>query len=325
MLIRPELQALRSNDAPQRAAQKNLHLIIEAWRTKDAGAQAEAELARFHQGQALSELPLLSVLFCPDGNDWRAFLDKLLQPLLNQIAEEPLGQSPLRFSIGDGFTSIVLARCGTSALTLQHVDGAALLRRPQAKTASFLPAVTWERVLVGTADATHVHVDQMLADRATLTCTDMRLAEGDVHVRSGKDEALILRSVPTSLVQLRLQRRNSTCEPVREYSLDDGRLLHQSAGTPRESRLDLTATLLGRMKRRDAAPMLAAMAEEQGADALRWQALRECLGLDSAIGFRTLCALADRAGDPLHRPATALRAKLLEIHPELNGVCPCPA
>ncbi len=260
MLIRPELQALRSDDAPQRIAQHNLHQILQSWQTTGTGAQVQSELARFHAGEALDRLAVFSALFCPDSDDWRSFLDSLLKPLMAQIAAQPLSQSPLRHAVGEGFTSVVLARCGTAALTLQHIDGAALARRQPAQTVSFLPATTWERALAGSIHAIRVGVEELLPDRARLSCSAYEFKAGDVHCRNGQAEALIFRSAPTSFVQLRLQRRTSTCEPVREYSLADGRLVHLSAGTPRDSRLELTATLLGRMKRRDAAPMLLASA-----------------------------------------------------------------
>ena len=79
------------------------------------------------------------------------------------------------------------------------------------------------------------------------------------------------------------------------------------------------------MGRSDAAPLLAAMAEEQGGTGMRWQALRECLGLDSALGFAALRTIAQRSGDPLAVPAGALAAQLLEQYPELAGVDRCPA
>ena len=95
--------------------------------------------------------------------------------------------------------------------------------------------------------------------------------------------------------------------------------------TPRESRFELAAALLGRMGRSDAAPLLAAMAEEHGGQSLRWQSLKECLGLDSGAGFAALDRIAAQAGDPLAGPATALRAQLLERYPQLAGAVPCPA
>ena len=128
MLIRPELQVLRSNDAPQRSAQLALHTALQTWRTTGPGAQAEAELTRFHRGEPLDNLPLLYSLFCPADDGVRGFVDSLLHPLLRQLSSEPLGQSPLRFSTSDASSTVMLARCGTSALSLQHVSGACLQR-----------------------------------------------------------------------------------------------------------------------------------------------------------------------------------------------------
>jgi hypothetical protein len=76
-------------------------------------------------------------------------------------------------------------------------------------------------------------------------------------------------------------------------------------------------SLLGRMKRREAAPLMAAIAEEDGPDALRWEALREALALDTAAGFAALCRVARAPLDPLAEPAGALRAQLVKMHPEL--------
>ena len=141
----------------------------------------------------------------------------------------------------------------------------------------------------------------------------------------GQSEVQLVSQVPATLAMLKLQRRVCAGAVTREYALADGRLVHQAASSPRESRLELTAALLGRMGRSDAAPLLAAMAEEHGSESLRWQALRECLTLNTAAGFATLSRIARQADDPLAAPAGALRAQLLESYPQLAGVSPCPA
>lgn len=325
MLIRPELQVLQGNDALQRHAQQSIQHVLLTWRHSGPGRQAHAELVRFGDGTPLSKLPLLAALYDSDAGACRAFLNSLLPALLGVIAEQPVARSPLPFNSRDPFTTLILARSATATLTLQYVDGAALARQSAAQTISLAPTEMWERVVSGTAEARRVRVLAMAPDRAELDLAPVRLAAGDLRYRKGQDEALVLDRVATSLVQLRLQRRTSQTEPVREYNLEDGRLVHQATGTLRDSRLELTASLLGRMKRRDAAPMLAAIAHEHGPDSVRWQALRECLTLDTAIGFTALCTLAERSGDPLAQPAAALRTKLLQLHPELNGICPCPA
>jgi hypothetical protein len=77
--------------------------------------------------------------------------------------------------------------------------------------------------------------------------------------------------------------------------------------------------LLGRMKCSEAAPLMAEIGIEQGADSLRWEALREALALDTAMGFAALCRVARSPLDPLAAPAGALRGQLIETHPQLRA------
>jgi hypothetical protein len=245
--------------------------------------------------------------------------------MLRQLEISPLGQTPMRFSTDETITSMLVARHGTASLALQVIDGAGLARRPDAVSASFVPAETWERVLVGTAQACRIRIAARRADGANLTFEEILLSPGRVCHRIGKNEIQQLRHVPTALVILKLQRRTDSFEPAREYLLTNGSLAHQAAGNPRESRLELTAALLGRMERTDAAPLLAAMAEEEGGQSLRWQSLRECLALDTALGFGVLCRIARRTDDPLSGPAGKLCTQLLETYPQLAGVSQCLA
>ncbi len=113
--------------------------------------------------------------------------------------------------------------------------------------------------------------------------------------------------------------------PTREFGLADAKLVHQAAGNVRDSRVEMVMALLGRMGRADAAPLLADIAREPGSAALRWQALRECLALETLTGFTALSAIARSPGDELAPAAGALRAQLVEAHPQLKEIEACPA
>ena len=323
MIVRPELQALRGNDAPQRAAQAAVGRVFGAWREFGIGLQAETELRHFFAGLPIEDLPLFSALFSQSEDVQHGFVDQLIGPLLGRLREDPLTQSPLRFSSDEVVTTLVIAKYRNATLTLQLVNGAALARRPVPRSVSFSPTETYERVLTGTAQVLKVSLKHQLPNQAVLDCSEELLRHGEVRHRFGQTEAQLPRSIEGCMVSLKLQRPVGSHDVTREYSLGDGQLLRQAAGSPHESRLELVAALLGRMGRQDAAPLLAAMAEEDGNPSLRWQALRECLGVDSAQGFRTLCELAKRSDDPLASPAGALRAQLLEAYPELSGVSEC--
>lgn len=228
----------------------------------------------------------------------------------------------------DVLASLVLARHETATLTLQAFDGRGLAKMPEPEAVNFSPGEVWDHILAGTAQAELVRIERELPEAAELSREAVQLLPGIVSHRHGAREAQLFRKITGSLVTLKLQRGAGQGTVARQFRLGDGVLLHQAAGTPRESRLELTAALLGRMGRTDAAPMLAAMAEEEAATSLRWQALRECLALNSGVGFVTLCRLATRPDDPLAAPAGALRAQLLESYPQLavcqDGASRCP-
>lgn len=325
MIIQPELMALRADDSPQRRIQRRLVAQSAAWRQTGQAAAIEAELPRLAGGAPLAELPALAALFDPDGQAADRLVAEVINWLAAELAQEPLGQVPLRHQYDRTVATLMLAQCAGANLALQAIDGAGLALKPAATSASFTANDYWERVLAGHAAVDQVQIVERAPDRATLVHHGATLAPGVVQHRAGCKAAQIVTRVDGLMVLLKLQRSDGSGAPTCEYALDDGRLLHQSASSPRDSRLELTAALLGRMGRTDAAPLLAAMAEEAGSAPLRWQALRECLGLDSGIGFAALTRIARRAEDPLAHPAAALRANLIETYPQLAEVAPCPA
>jgi hypothetical protein len=143
---------------------------------------------------------------------------------------------------------------------------------------------------------------------------------------AGYKETKIVDHIAAPLTLLRLSRQAEAPLPSLEYRIADGVLLHRAAGDCRESRIELTLALLGRMERRDAVPGMLALTRT-GSDSLRWQALRECLALDSGGGFGALAAVADDPTDPLQAPAASLLADLRARHPQLAQLErePCPA
>ena len=323
MQVRPELMALRSNDAPQRQLQAELLAALDSWRARITVRRTLDELAQFGSGTPLINLPALAALFTPDDSA----ADQLCRGLINlftaKLAAAPFGLVPLRHHSDDATSTLAIASHGQATLAIQAVDGAGIARRKPAISVGFAPGQTFERVLAGAADADLLRCGDERPGGTELSSSPQRIAAGMVMQRDSAREALMLRRVDGILVSLKLQRRGNAGSVTREYRLDDGALVHQAAACARESRLELTAALLGRMGRRDAAPLLAAMAEEEVGQSLRWQSLKECLGLDSAEGFAALSRIATNEADPLAPSAGALRAQLLETYPELAGVGAC--
>lgn len=320
MHVAPELWALRGDPAPQRRAQARIEAAFEEWRESFGYANLEAELGHYGGGAPLDDLPYLSALFSAGDSSAADFVAALLSRHIQVLAAHPLAQVALRHYSDPVLSSLVIARSGVATLALQAIDGSGLAAAAKAEAVSFAPVETVEHILSGTARAERLIIRIDGSDRVELDREVHAIAAGEVLHRSGTREAQILRQVPTSLVSLKLQRRVGRGQPARQFLLATGALVHQAAGTPRESRLELTAALLGRMERSDAAPLLAGMAEEEAATSLRWQALRECLALDTVTGFAVLGRIASRSGDALAQPAGALRTQLLQSYPELAAL-----
>ncbi len=318
MIIHPDLRALRSDDAPQRHAQQTLHRAMAAWRARPDVEELTRDMARFAEGETLAGCPALAALFSASNSAGQRFVSGLIGHSARALGDAPLGHVPMRHFV-DGCTStLLLSRSGQVTLSLVALDGGELMSRPAPRSVSLGPHETWELILAGSARAELITCEPTGPRSAKLSRQAQALAPGTLLKRDGQRDARLLRSVAGTLVSLRLQRRRADAGPTREYNLADGALVHQAAGNPRDSRLELALALLGRMGRKDAAPLIAALAQSDASAALRWQALRECLALDTATGFAALGAVAAAAGDALAGPAGALRAQLLEAHPQLQ-------
>lgn len=325
MHLHPHLRALRDDDAPQRAAQARLMAAMKDWRRTPEGAALLAELAEYDREGAIERFPLLCACFVEDDGTARTLAAGLADSMATALAEAPLGHVPMRHFTDGTVSTLLIAAAGRTTLSLVTIDGQAHARRPRTSAVSFADNECREHILAGSAQGELIEIEPSGPSQVRFEVSELELCPGTIVRRQSHRQAAILRQVDGALVTLRLQRRPATPEPTREYALANGQLLNQAAGSARDSRFELAAALLERMGRADAAPLLAAMAQEQASESLRWQALRECLGLDTALGFAVLCQVAANPGDSLAEPAGAMRAQLIEKYPVLAEVAKCPA
>ncbi len=321
MRIDPAIAAMRRNPALQRRAQSAMIAACDEWR-REANVQAMlADLANFGAGEPLEACPALDAVFTAG-----AVPDDLIAGLCRRLAgvleREPFGHPPFRHGFDGKVGTLMLARAGRAHLILQAREPG----RWDHDSAGYSDAVRYEAVLAGAAHARVARV-RGAPGKVAFSTESLALVAGTRLAFDLSCEALQVLQVDHRLVSLRLHRHDAAPRPSREYSLTDGTLLRQSAGDIRLSREEMMLAVLGRMERREAAPEMAVLAREPGDDSLRWQAVRECLALDTAAGFRALSAIARAAGDPLAGPAGALRAQLVEAHPQLLALEDdrCPA
>ena len=319
MRVDPAIDALRRNRAAQCRAREAMAGAAGAWRADAAVRDVLADLERFGAGAALARCPALAAVM-RDGGEAARLIGALCQAFAAALSRAPLGQPPFRHGYDGELSTLLLARSGRAQLVLQAREPG----RHRFETATFSDARRWEIVLAGRASA---RIVRRAGQRGALPARPLALEAGTSLALDLSRASLQVLCVERRLVSLRLQRAARAPAPTREHALADGALLRQSCGDLAGSRREMILALLGRMGRLDAAPPMAAIALAPGDDSLRWQALRECLVLDAAAGFRALDRLACRASDPLAAPAGALRAQLIEQHPELLALedARCPA
>lgn len=315
MRVDPVLRALTRDPAPQHAAQARIQAALDEWWAGPAAGLLDG-LADYGAGAPLAACPTLAALFAGPARG-RALAESLVSAFVTVLAAEPLARVPFRHSGSGGRVNLLLGKSGRAILALAAYDPGSTA--PQ--SATFADGERRDVVLAGSGQGEVVR----RAD-CGFAREPVRLAAGSRLTLDMAGETLLVTKVRQGLVSLRLTRLAEAPLPSREYRLADGALLGQAAGDPRASRHELILAVVARLGRADAVPVLADMTRE-GCDHLRWQALRECLALDTAVGYGALAAIARDPGDPLALPAGALRAQLLEAHPRLASLEDesCPA
>jgi hypothetical protein len=323
MITHTIIAALRSDDTPQRHAQLAFKGALDHWHSQDDVVAIKGEIQRLSQGEAMESCPALRALFDPDnaGQTAQAFAHGFVDLHLATLRAEPMGHLALRHFTDGRISNILLAQVGGVSMSLVVHDAAAHARSKPPASVSFTPADMWEIVLAGEAVAERVRLQPHeggSARQVDLAKRQIALETGDVWQRDGSQEMQFFHNISGRIVRLTLQRRQQADRPVREYELASGKLIHQAAAEPKDSRHQIMLSLLGRMGRVDAAPVLADIASGAGDTALRWEALREVLGMDTAMGFAALSRVARDMGDPLAASALALRGQLLATYPQLR-------
>ncbi|MCP5397404.1 MAG: hypothetical protein H6918_11870 [Sphingomonadaceae bacterium] len=322
MRVSSELRALRADPAAQRQLQDNVQAAKRNWLGQERVALMFRDLERFANGAGLQACPALERVFTAPGIA-ASVAEGLMGELIPAMRANNFAHPPFPYQYSDGLAIMELAAVGNARLSLMMLEGDALHERGEARSISFADCERHEVIVAGQASARIVRRTGPDNGPARLDFEAMELVPGVILSFDGPYSTRLVDHVPSRLVTLRLTRVPDLPEPSREYRLSDGVLVHQSSGDRDESRAELAMALLGKMGRKDAAPVLARMART-GSDNFRWQAIRECLALDAAEGFRVLTQVARDMEDPLAAPAGALRAQLLENYPQLETV-ECPA
>lgn len=312
MRVDPAIAALRRDRARQRRAQEAMAAASARWRATPGCAHVLADFERYAGGAPLRQCAALQDVF-GDRESAPRLVAALTRALCAALARDPFGHPPFRHGSDRGTATLLLAGRGTAQLVLLACEPG----RRSFDVVTFSDGERGEAVLAGEASARLVHRRD---GNGRLTARPLALGPGARLALDLREQALQVLAIERRLVLLRLQRSARDPGPAREYDLSSGAVLRQAAGDIRTSRHEMMLALLGRMRCAEAAPVMAAIAREPGDASLRWQALRECLALDTAAGFAALGELAGAMQDPLAPSARALHAQLLAAHPDLAAL-----
>jgi hypothetical protein len=310
------------------AAQARAAAALRAWAERGAGLVLAGEMDRFGTGDALEQCALLGAMVRSDAAT--DLLGELFGQRIAALRSAPLAPSPWRHFTNGVLHSVTLATSGHASLSLALIDGPAWTRArdPGASAlVAFQPGELHSRVLQGHGRARVIRNRSDDPARARFEVRPLKLQPGASYRIDGAREALAFDTIEGALVTLRLHRRPETRQTARQYDTESGGLVHQAAGDQRDSRAEMTMALLRAMGRSDAAPTVALLARE-GEPGARWQALRECLALDTKVGLGEVARVATAFGDPLRCAARALLDSLAARHPEIAAARQellCPA
>ena len=314
------LADLRENDEGWMKGQRDLAALVGKWRARPEASRVLADLERFGDGDPLEACPSLAGLFEEGSGAAHELVANFLELGLWGLRSHPLGHLPLRHGVGHAGQTLLLSHWGTATLALVSYEGERLSALPEARTVAFTLLESWSFVLAGSATAGRVRCMNVQDRRAELQVEALSMHPGAVIHRDGRRETIQMRGASGCLVKLRLQRFLGASEPVREFALADGGLVHQAASNLHDSRCELAISVLSRMGRRDAVPVISRIVTGNGHEGLRWQAMRELLALDTRAGMILLGQIAASDDDPLAALAQETQRALLRTWPELERV-----
>lgn len=323
MIVHPAIAALRGSPTPQRcAAQADAETIAQVksrWMSQSGVKAVQADLRRYARGAALEDCQELAALIRGHARAKR-FVNGICTRIIAALTAQPLCEVPFRYTVSRGLSTLQLLQEGTAKLTVSAYEPVADIQVPD--SAMFADRDTVEMVVSGSAQGAFHSVD----DDGKLNTTSTPWGAGDCIEARPLCEARQIISVETPLVMLQLVREPKSPAPTREVSLNDGRVLRAASGDKSASRAVMALGVLGALGDAPALDAMGQTARNRAEDAqVRWEAVRQILGMDARLGMAMLCELSACPADPLSAEAGGLKQRLLTSQPELRQIIKEPA
>jgi hypothetical protein len=266
-----------------------------------------ADLADYADRAPLEECQALHAVLHDPGAA-RSLVDNLASPLLAEFRRRPFAEAPFRFRLSPGFATVRLLAQGGAVLSL--VAYAPLAGAGEPACAIFADREVRDMVLAGSASG----LFHRLGEGVVPDTRPMRWRAGNALVTAARCEARQVCRVDRSFLLLRLTREPARPAPTREVALSTGAVLRAASGDRAASEAVMALCVLGALGDEAALGVMEQTALEPSEDReVRWEAVRETLGLSPERGLRLLGHLAACDADPLSRHAATLHARLSEV------------
>ncbi|MEO0699120.1 MAG: hypothetical protein AAFY81_05300, partial [Pseudomonadota bacterium] len=297
--------------AANKAAMEQAH---KAWLDRADICRVREELSRYGSGAELEACEALRSL-THDHERAAAFVEALIGPTLGVLQTHPLAEVPYRFKVSQGLATLQVLDASGATLSLLAYEPLEDAQAPQ--SALFSDRDINDIVVSGSAHGV-VHT---LGEAGAMSSRSMHLAPGDCLATKARIGVRRILRVERTLLLLQLAREPQRPRPVREIALDTGVELRTASGDKSASQAVMALSVLGALKDYGALNVMHAAALNRDEDPdVRWEAVRQTLGLGAMRGLEALDTLARREDDPLSAPALALRDQLLATQPDLRAL-----
>ncbi|MEL6485757.1 MAG: hypothetical protein AAFQ13_01245 [Pseudomonadota bacterium] len=318
MNVHPAIAALRGTTVSQRQAVAATKAAMEQahqhWLERPDICQFRDELSRYGSGAELEACGALKSLI-HDHERAACFVEALIDAALDALRTHRLGETPYRFKVSQGLATLRLLEASDATLSLTAYEPLESVQPPT--SALFSDRETHEIVVSGTASGV-VHT---LSEAGATTSRPIALTQGDCLATRACIGARHILHVERTLLLLQLAREPQRPKPVREIALDTGVERRTASGDKSASQAVMALSVLGALKEYGALDVMHQTALNRDEDPdVRWEAVRQMLGLGAMRGLDTLETLAGREHDVLSVPALALRDRLLSTRPDLRAL-----
>lgn len=317
MLVHPAIAALRRQTASQRRANQNhasvMHKAQDSWLDQKSTERFAADLAQYSAGAKLEACSNLAGLMTnlELANEW---VNSFLSMMISAHRAVPLSEPPFAFRASPGFATVQLLKKGRATLTLAAYEPLEAVEEPT--SAVFSDRSSRELVLKGAAfGLTHEIVDSgsgEAAQDASVRTRRMNWHIGDTIETRALIGARHVVRVKRSLLLLQLTREAKQPQPVREVELASGAVTRTASGDKSASQAVMALAVLGALRDYSALDVIHQTALNPDEDPeVRWEAVRQALGLGAVRGMEILETLVKRTDDALSKPAAALKEQLV--------------